>query len=190
MKIINKTDYPEMQDIGDDTIKIMGSDAFHAELSRHTDDFECSNINGPKLSEIIKQRLMTGRTVTLRSYWYWRRKVAGKYDPTTPGIIYFNKRNLKPKLKKYLYPIIKKSIGHEITHLFDGLSLFEFHHCGVNKYDTWMNRTAPYIVGRLVEKLSSLFAMPEDNEEIWMIVDHDKYQWTKFKNFLNGKWFS
>ena len=109
--------------------------------------FEVSNIGSDQLAHIIAN--YAGYQCKVRTYWYFRKNVLGKFVPSEPDVVYINSNGLESRR----ISSIVCTLWHERIHFLDHLvTTAHFGHNG-NRYYKWKEQTAPYFVDYLAEKI-------------------------------------
>jgi len=143
--------------------------------------FVSSTIGSSALAHIIAKH--SGVTCEVRTYYYWRSKVLGKFVPSQPGIIWLNSNGLSRRSISGL--VCTK--WHERIHFLDLLEKgLSFGHDG-NTYHAWKEQTAPYFVDYLAEKIvAGIEDEPQDvrtdntNIIIYVPIYKRFWNWIKF----------
>lgn len=111
-------------------------------------DKEFMNANTSPES-IAKTMEKAGFTMTIKTYWYWRRGVYGYFNPSKPDNIYINTRSLPRSV-----PSLVATFYHEMMHALDSRSDTYYFNHGSNYYKPWKENTAPFFVDRVAEEIA------------------------------------
>lgn len=133
-------------DIQDNVIDAIGENKF---------DFECSNINNIQLAEIFRKH--KSKPLHVNSYWYWSRRVNGKYVQSEPNKMFINTRGYAINDSRHWMANLVSLMYHERTHFLDKLEGECFFNHGVgwnaNRYEPWKEATAPFYVDLIAESI-------------------------------------
>lgn len=116
--------------------------------------FECANIGSRELGFIVNTN--RNETLEVKTYWYFKKKVLGKFVPSEPKTIWINSNGLAARQVSSLV----STFWHERIHFLDSISRATFGHDG-NTYYKWKEQTAPYFVDALAEKIAQ-YNLKED----------------------------
>lgn len=109
-----------------------------------------ANVNYQELANIME--LFKSKTFYVKTYWYWSRKVNGKFVPSIPNTMFINTRGYAYNSMHSVFNLVYL-IFHEHCHFLDNLQDEKFFHHFDNKYKPYKENTAPYVVDAIAEKI-------------------------------------
>lgn len=109
-----------------------------------------SNVNMGELANIMELHINTPFYV--ETYWYWSKRVNGKYIPSTPNKMYINTRGYAFNSKDAVFNLVYLMF-HEHCHFLDHITPDKFFHHFDNRYKPYKEMTAPYFVDNIAEKI-------------------------------------
>jgi predicted SprT family Zn-dependent metalloprotease len=136
-------------------------------LKNRSEPFDWSNkVNGRMLARFIEE---SGVQMEVKTYWYWRRRVLGKFVPSQPKVVWLNRKAF-PRTEAS----VVATLYHELIHAVDHFNKEYYFHHGSNRYHISKESSAPYYVDAIAE---SVLGKDSDREKTTRIVTVRRVWW-------------